>query len=47
MYAKSLYSWSRQHMTEKTVISLKFQQNIDLLQHVTLKSIDFKVKPLK
>ena len=41
------YLWSRQHATAKTVISLKIQQNIDLLQRVTLKSVDFRVKPLK
>ena len=35
------------HVTTKMVISLKIQQNIDLLQHVTLKSVDFRVKPLK
>ena len=34
---KSLYLWSRQHVTAKTVISLKIQQNIDLLQRVTNK----------
>ena len=44
---KSLYLWSHQHVTGKTVISLKIQQNIDLLQHVTLKSVDFRVKPLQ
>ena len=38
---KSLYLWSRQHVTARTVISLKIQQNIDLLQHVTLKSVVF------
>ena len=43
---KSLYLWSHQHVTGKTVISLKIQQNIDLLQRVTLKSVDFRVKPL-
>ena len=40
---KSLYLWSHQHVTGKTVISLKIQQNIDLLQRVTLKSVDFGV----
>ena len=40
---KSLYLWSHQHVTGKTVISLKIQQNIDLLQRVTLKSVDFRV----
>ena len=44
---KRLYLWSHQHMTRKTVISLKIQQNIDLLQRVTLKSVDFRVKPLQ
>ena len=37
---KSLYLWSHQHVTAKMVISLKIQQNIDLLQRVTLKSVD-------
>ena len=46
---KSLYLWSHQHVTGKTVISLTciIQQNIDLLQRVTLKSVDFRVKPLQ
>ena len=44
---KSLYLWSHQHVTGKTVISLKIQQNIDLLQRVTLKSVYFRVKPLQ
>ena len=44
---KSLYLWSHQHVTGKTVISLKIQQNIDLLQRVTLKSVDVRVKPLQ
>ena len=39
-YAKILYLLSRQHVPAKTVISLKIQQNIDLL-HVTLKNVDF------
>ena len=39
--------WSYQHVTTKTVISLKIQQHIDVLQHVTFKSVDFRVKPLK
>ena len=39
-----LYLWSHQHVTGKTVISLVIQQNIDLLQRVTLKSVDFRVK---
>ena len=34
---KSLYLLSRQHVTAKTVISLKIPQNIDLLQRATLK----------
>ena len=46
-YAKKLYLWSHQHVTGKTVISLIIQQNIDLLQRVTLKSVDFSVKPLQ
>ena len=37
---KSLYLWSQQYVTGKTVISLKIQQNIDLLQRVTLKSVN-------
>ena len=44
---KSLYLWSHQHVTGKTVISLIIQQNIDLLQRVTLKSVDFRVRPLQ
>ena len=44
---KSLYLWSHRHMPGKTVISLIIQQNIDLLQRVTLKSVDFRVKPLQ
>ena len=44
---KSLYLWSHQHVTGKTVISLIIQQNIDFLQRVTLKSVDFRVKPLQ
>ena len=32
-----------QHVTAKTVMSLKIRQNIDLLQRVTLKSVDFRV----
>ena len=44
---KSLYLLSRQHVTVKTVISLKIQQNIDLSQRVTLKNVDFRVKQLK
>ena len=38
---------SRQHMTTKTVISLKIQQNIDLLQRVSLKNVDCRLKLLK
>ena len=34
---KNLYLLSRQHVTAKTVISLKILQNIDLLQRATLK----------
>ena len=44
---KSLYLWSHQHVTGKTVISLIIQQNIDLLQRVTLKSVHFRAKPLQ
>ena len=44
---KILYLWSHQHVTGKTVISLIIQQNIDLLQRVTLKSVHFGVKPLQ
>ena len=44
---KTLYLLSRQHVTAKTVISLKIQQNIDLLQRVTSKSVDVRLKPLK
>ena len=44
---KNLYLLSCHHVTAKTVISLKIQQNIDLLQRVTLKNVDFRVKPLK
>ena len=47
MYAKNLYLLSCQHMTTKMVISLKIQQNIDLLQRVSLKNVDFRLKPLK
>ena len=43
---KNLYLWSRQHVTAKTVSSLKIEQNIYLLRRVTLKSVDFSVKPL-
>ena len=35
------------HVTAKTVISLQIQQIIDLSQRVTLKSVDFRLKPLK
>ena len=44
---KSLYLWSHQHVTRKTVISLIIYQNIDLLLRETLKSVDFRVKPLQ
>ena len=47
MYAQNLYLLSRQHVTTKMVISLKIQQNIDLLQRVSLKNVDFRLKPLK
>ena len=39
---KNLYLLLRQERTAKMVISLKIQQNIDLLQHATLKSVDFR-----
>ena len=38
-YAKTLYLLSRQHVTPKTVISLKIRQNIDLSQSVSLKML--------
>ena len=44
---KTLYLLWRQHVTAKTVISLQIQQIIDLSQRVTLKNVDFKLKPLK
>ena len=44
---KNLYLLSRQHVTAKTVISLKIQENIDLSQRVTLKNVDLRLKPLK
>ena len=44
---KNLYLLSRQHVTTKTAISLKIQQIIDLSQRVTLKDVDFRLKPLK
>ena len=47
MYAENLCLLSRQHVTAKTEISLKIQQNIDLLQRVTLKNDDVRLKPLK
>ena len=47
MYAKNLYLLSSQHVTVKTVISLKIQQNIDLLQRVSFKIVDFRLKLLK
>ena len=34
-------------VTAKRVISLKIQQNNDLSQRVTLKNVDFSLKPLK
>ena len=39
---KTCILWSRQHVTAKTVISLKIKQNIDLLQRATLKSVHFR-----
>ena len=47
MHAKHLYLLSRQHVTANSVISLKIQQNIDLSQRVSLKNVDFRLKPLK
>ena len=44
---KNLYLLSRQHVTAKTAISLKIQENIDLSQRVTLKKCWFKVKTFK
>ena len=44
---KRLYLGSCHHVTTKTVISLKIQQNIDLLICVTIHSVDFRVKLLK
>ena len=44
---ENLYLLSRQHVTAKTVISLKIQQNIDLSQRVSLKNVDFRLKLLK
>ena len=41
---KTCILWLRQHVTAKTVISLKIKQNIDLLQHATLKKCSFQVK---
>ena len=41
---KTYIWWSRQHVTTKTVISLKIKQNIDLLQRATLKSVHFRYK---
>ena len=46
-YAKNLYLLSCQHVTAKTVISLKIQQTINLLQHVTLKKRWFQAKTVK
>ena len=39
---KTCILWSRQHVTAKTVISLKIKQNIDPLQRATLKSVHFR-----
>ena len=47
VWKKNLYLLSRQHVTAKTAISLKFQQHIDLSQRVTLKNVDFSLKPIK
>ena len=47
MHAKHLYLLSRQHVTANSVISLKIQQNIDLSPRVSLKNVDFRLKPLK
>ena len=45
---KTCILWSRQHVTAKMVISLKLKQNIDILQHATLKSVHLgKKKTLK
>ena len=44
---KTLYLLWCQHVTAKTVISLEIQQIIDLSQRVTLKNVDFRLKPLK
>ena len=44
---KNLCLCSCQHVTAKTVISLKVEQNIDLSQPVSLKNVDFRLKPLK
>ena len=44
---KTLYMLLRQHVTAKTVISLQIEQIIDLSQRVTLKNVDFRLKPLK
>ena len=43
---KTCILWSCQHVTAnvKTVISLKIKQNIDVLQHVTLKGVHFRLK---
>ena len=39
---KTCILWSRQHVTAKTVISLKTKQNIEVLQRATLKSVHFR-----
>ena len=44
---KNLYLLSRQCVTAQTVISLKMQQNIDLLQRATLRKCWFQVKTVK
>ena len=44
---KNLSLLSRQHVTVKTVISLKIPQNIDPLQRATLKKCWFQVKTVK
>ena len=41
---KNLYLLTRQHVTTKTVISLKILQIIDLSQHVTLRTVPTKYK---
>ena len=41
-YTKNLCFLSRQHVTVKTVISLKIQQNIDFSQRAALANVDFR-----